>query len=273
VKKSRTVLGRLWSAFVWLPLAASAHSGSALDAVRDTIQARYPELTIKDVRPAPIAGWYEVFTGNQLVYSDASADHLFVGKLLDTQTHKDLAAEELQKRLAIDFESLPFEQAIKIVKGNGTHRLALFEDPDCPFCRQLEHQLANLHDVTLYVFLFPLVELHPQARTHAHAIWCAPDRSAAWTQWMLERRAPGPAECTGDPIEQLQGVGAALNIQGTPTLFLPSGSRLQGVVATEELQRLLEMPAAAGAEANSVADKQAPPSVNRLSSAAAIVTH
>jgi len=249
--KNCCTVARACAGFALLAVAeiSSAQSSSA-DVVRNTIHARYPELKIEDVRSSPLAGWYEVFTGTQLVYSDATGDHLFVGKLLDTQTHKDLAAEELDKRLTIDFQSLPFEHAIKIVKGSGIHRLALFEDPDCPFCQKLEHQLVNVHDVTLYVFLFPLSELHPQARTHAHAIWCAPDRADAWKHWMLERKEPGSSECAGDPIDQLQTLGAVLNVSGTPTMFLPSGRRVAGVLEAAELQKLLEMPTSSGADAN-----------------------
>src|SRR5215469_16754932 len=107
----------LCAGFAFLLVAAiSSADNSSTETVRSTIHARYPEVTIKDVQPAPIAGWYEVFTGTQLVYSDATGDHLFVGKLLDTQTRKDLAAEELDRRLTIDFSSLPFERAIKIVR-------------------------------------------------------------------------------------------------------------------------------------------------------------
>jgi thiol:disulfide interchange protein DsbC len=236
---------------------------SPVEVLKNTLRARFPEATIADVRPAPIPGWYEVFTGTQVVYSDAAGDHLFVGQLLDTLTRKDLAADELERRRTIDFQSLPFERAIRIVKGNGAHRLALFEDPDCPYCRALEKQLVNVHDVTLYVFLFPLADLHPQARAHAHAIWCAPDRADAWTHWMLERKDPGSRECSGDPIDALQSVADALYVSSTPTIFLSRGRRIEGVTEAAQLQKLLEMPAPSNAGADGV---------NKLSSHAAIVT-
>jgi thiol:disulfide interchange protein DsbC len=223
-------------------LSGSA-AGTAPSRVEDLtarLHSRFPQLKIEDVRPASFMGLYEVFTGSQLVYSDASGDHLFVGKLIDTKTQVDLAAERLETRLSIDFDQLPFDRAIKIVKGNGTHRLALFEDPDCPYCRKLEQELAGVNDATLYVFLFPLAELHPGAREHALSIWCAPDRASAWTHWMLERQEPSAATCPADPIDQLQALGTNLNVVGTPTIFLESGRRLQGVVPATKLQTLLE---------------------------------
>jgi thiol:disulfide interchange protein DsbC len=236
--------------------AANAAAPANADAVRKTLHERFPNLKIADVRAASaLPGWYEVFTGSQLVYSDVTGDHLFVGKLIDTHTKEDLAATELENRLVIDFQKLPFERAIKIVKGDGSRRLALFEDPDCPFCQQFEHELANINNVTLYVFLFPLAELHPQARVHAHAIWCARDRADAWTHWMLERKDPGPAECKDDPIDQLQTLGADLNVTGTPTFFLVNGKRVEGTLAASKLEELLSPPAGGSTAAASAAGK------------------
>jgi thiol:disulfide interchange protein DsbC len=220
-------------------VSAVSNTANTLNTVKTTIHERFPDLKIEDVRPSPLPGFYEVFTGTQVVYSNSTADYIFVGKLIDTHTKKDLAHEELQTRLTIDFQKLPLEKAIKIVKGTGARRLALFEDPDCPYCKKLEQELANVNDVTLYVFLFPFVELHPQAKVHAHAIWCAPDRASAWTQWMLEQKDPGAPECTDDPIDGLQAVGAKLNIAATPTFFLESGRRVEGTLAAAQLEQLL----------------------------------
>jgi thiol:disulfide interchange protein DsbC len=225
--------------------AAAAAAKDPIETVRSSLHTHFPKLKIQDVRASAIPGWYEVFTGSQLLYSDASGDHVFVGKLIDTHTQKDLAEEQLENRLTIDFQKLPFDRAIKIVKGDGSRRLALFEDPDCPFCRQLEQQLASVNNVTLYVFLFPIVELHPKARVHAHAIWCAADRGDAWTHWMLERREPGSSECQKDPIDQLQTLGTDLNVTGTPTYFLDSGRRYEGVLTASQLDALLNPPAKA----------------------------
>jgi thiol:disulfide interchange protein DsbC len=245
---------------------ASASTDTAVDNIRKNIHERFPDLKIQDVRPSLLPGWYEVFTGTQLAYSDATGDHLFVGKLIDTHTHADLAAEELDKRLTIDFDKLPFDRAIKIVKGDGSRKLALFEDPDCPFCQQLEHEIAGVTNVTLYVFLFPITELHPDSRNHAHAIWCAPDRGVAWTHWMLEHKYPDSSDCK-DPIDQLQALGNDLNVTGTPTYFLASGKRLQGVLTASKLQELLSpRPDAAEAASNQTDSKASTSASQRTTS-------
>ena len=247
---------------------AAAEGTNPGDTVEHGLHAQYPQLKIQDVRPAPLPGLYEVFTGTELVYSDATGDHVFVGKLIDTHTHKDLSAEALDDRLAIDFQKLPFERAIKIVKGDGSRRLALFEDPDCPYCQQFEHELANVNNVTLYVFLFPLSELHPQARAHAHSIWCAPDRAGAWSHWMLEHKDPASPECSGDPLDQLQTLGAGLNVTATPTLYLANGRRIQGVVTATKLEELLNSLAGDATAASNRANSASPASANQRAGAA-----
>ncbi len=225
-----------------LPFVAAAAGSSAQDVsdtVRETLAARFPNVHIIDVRPAVVPGLYEVFTGDAIAYADATGDHLFVGSLLDTRTRHDLSAERLDERNAIDFSTLPFDRAIKTVKGNGSRKLAIFSDPDCPFCQKLEHELTSVTDVTLYTFLYPLASVHPGAPAKAHAIWCAPDRSQAWSDWMLAKKAPPSATCDGDPIEELQALGNKLHINSTPTMFVGSGRRFGGALEAAKLEQLL----------------------------------
>ncbi|HEY6926262.1 MAG TPA: DsbC family protein [Steroidobacteraceae bacterium] len=207
--------------------------------LQETLQKRYPDVKLEGAQPTPIPGVYEVFAGGRVVYTDATGDYMILGKLVDTRTRHDLSAEHLDIHNSIDFQKLPFERAIKFVHGNGSRRLAIFEDPDCPYCQQLEKDMASLTDVTVYVFLYPLETVHPNATAHAHAIWCSPDRAAAWTGWMQERKAPAGATCAGDPVNDLQTLGTSLRISSTPTLFFESGRRVGGALDANTLQQLL----------------------------------
>lgn len=242
-----------------LTMAGIALAGASLQAAEDptktlqeTLQKRYPDVKLEGAQPTPIPGVYEVFAGGRVVYTDATGDYMILGKLVDTRTRHDLSAEHLDIHNSIDFQKLPFERAIKFVHGNGSRRLAIFEDPDCPYCQQLEKDMAALTDVTIYVFLYPLETVHPNATAHAHAIWCSPDRAAAWTGWMQERKAPAGTSCEGDPVNDLQTLGTSLRVSSTPTLFFESGRRVGGALDANTLQQLLATggkppPPAAGA--------------------------
>jgi thiol:disulfide interchange protein DsbC len=135
---------------------------------------------------------------------------------------------------------LPLNQAIKVVKGNGSRKLAVFSDPDCPFCKQLEQQaLVGLNDVTIYTFLFPLAELHPDAANKAKAIWCAQDRTRAWQDWMLNGQLPKGATTCATPVEENAELGKKLGIRGTPLLIFANGKRVSGAIPAQEIEARL----------------------------------
>ena len=127
--------------------------------------------------------------GDQIVYADATGKYVLVGSMLDTENKENLTNASMNDRGRIDFKTLPVKQAIKVVKGNGSRVFAVFSDPDCPYCQQLEKSLLSVNDYTMYVYLFPIATLHPQAPVKAHAIWCAPDRAQAWRDWMQDEEA------------------------------------------------------------------------------------
>jgi len=236
--------------------------------IKETLEQRFP-IKVEVVQPAPFSGMYEVIAGEQVAYADPSGDYLLVGRLMDTRTRHDLSADHLDAHDAIDFHALPFDQAIRIVRGTGERQLAVFADPDCPYCQQLEKDLQAMSDITVYVFLFPLEATHPNATAHARAIWCARDPSAAWSDWLISRKTPAAASgpCAADPIGALQTLGTSLRVRATPTLFLENGQRIGGYVPPDELRkRLVQAANAAGAPAATTQGAQAappPPSASR----------
>jgi thiol:disulfide interchange protein DsbC len=233
---------RLTRGFALLAVAMTAGSAAPAKAdvgatVKQNIESRFPGSHVLGVQPAAIPGLYEVFMGDQIVYSDATGDYVILGSILDTRTKENLTQASLNEHGKIDFSALPLQRAIKIVKGNGSRKFAVFSDPECPYCQQLEKTLLSVNDTTMYVFLFPIAGLHPQAPMKAHAIWCAPDRSAAWNQWMREKVMPPAKTCAGDPIDALQKLGDELHINSTPTLFFADGNRVAGALAASDLEK------------------------------------
>lgn len=224
-----------------LPAAAAPSQDEAtLAAIKQTLSQRFKDVPIVDVKPSTMPGLYEVFTGTAIAYSDRTGDHLFVGSLVDTATGRNLSAERVAERNSIDFDSLPFNQAIKVVRGTGERKLAIFADPDCPFCQKLEKDMQRLENVTVYTFLYPIPALHPEAMDKAHAIWCSSDRGSSWTKWMTQQKMPETqTACDSDPIASLQSLAKKLNITGTPTMYLANGRRLDGTIDVAKLETLL----------------------------------
>jgi len=219
-------------------LGLSAHADQVTDKLKATLQARLPEAPIKGVNKAPFPGLFEVQIGNELAYTDATGDYLIAGDLIDTKTRSNLSEARRQDLNKVDFASLPLNDAVKVVKGNGARKMAVFSDPNCPYCRMLENTLKSMNNVTVYTFLYPV--LSPDSVVKAKQIWCSTDRAKTWESWMVDRQAPTAAgTCDTSALDKNLALGHSMNVSGTPTIILADGHRLPGAVSEAELEKAL----------------------------------
>ncbi len=229
----------------WILLVTIFSSGASADeaSLRKAVAAAYPNMRIESVTKTPYAGLYEVFLGGEIIYTDDKFSFLIAeGKLIEPKTRRNITGERMDDLTRVDFSALPFDQAIKIVKGNGSKKLVVFSDPDCPFCKRLEQkELVNITDVTIYTFLYPLEQLHPDAGNKSKAIWCAPDRSKAWMDWAINGRLPeGVASCD-TPLDKVADLGRKLGVTSTPTLIFASGKRILGAYPAKEIEKAMSV--------------------------------
>ena len=231
-------LHRLIALFAAL-LASAFGSALASEAtVKAELQKKYPDLTIEKVSKTPLAGIYEIYANGQLLYSDEKTAYLFVNaNLIDTAKKTNLSEERMNQLTAIKFGELPFQLAFKKVKGKGTRKLAYFGDPNCSYCKRFEQDLAKIDDLTVYVFLFPV--LGPDSLEKAKSIWCSKDRVKAWDDQLVNGIAPtAPGSCD-TPVEKIVAFGRQRNITGTPTMFFADGLRVPGAIPAGEIERRL----------------------------------
>ena len=214
-------------------------------SIRAEFLKKYPQANIESITKMPFLGLYEMLVDGEVLYADADFNYLVVGSIIETKTKTNLTdarqreiEDKKLKSLAFPFEQLPFELAIKKVKGDGSRKVAVFSDPDCPFCRKLEKDLDKITDVNIYIFLFPIEQLHPKAPEMSRAIWCAPDRVKAWDEYMLKGVAPKSAKCD-NPVDKLVAFGQSKKINGTPTIFFADGKRVPGAIPAERFEELL----------------------------------
>ncbi len=198
--------------------------------LKKKIEAAYPKFKVESIVKTPYAGLYEVFMGGQIIYTDEKLTFLIAeGHLVDPKTRKDITGERLEELTKIDFNSLPLDKAIKVVKGNGTRKIAVFSDVDCPYCKRLErNELSNIDDVTIYTFLYPLEQLHPNAAEKSKLIWCAANREQAWKDWILNDKLPKSAGNCEVPLEEVGELARKVGVSSTPTLIFSDGKRMMG---------------------------------------------
>jgi thiol:disulfide interchange protein DsbC len=114
--------------------------------VKKLLQEKFDGVVIGNVTKSPF-GFYEVMFDDQIVYTDAKVAYVLVGNLYDTATKKNLTDAKMRELSRVSFDSLPLELAMKKVKGNGSRKLAIFSDADCPFCARLENELKSIDNV------------------------------------------------------------------------------------------------------------------------------
>lgn len=207
-------------------------------SIKQTIESRMQGAKVDSVTKTAYLGLYEVRIGDDLIYTDEKVSYIFVGSIRDGRTFENLTEARLNALNAVKFEDLPLNQAFKIVKGKGTRQLAYFSDPNCPYCKRFDKDLAQLDDVTIHVFLYPI--LSPDSNTKARAVWCSPDRAKAWTELMLKGMAPTSDGKCDTPIDKNLALGQKLRVSGTPTVFLINGQRVPGAVPLAQLTKLLD---------------------------------
>lgn len=205
-------------------------------AVQKLFSQRFDQMTVTAVRPTPY-GLYEVQLGPDLVYTDEKVTFVFDGTLIDAKTRQDYTRERLDAISRVPFDQLPFELAMKQVKGDGSRKLAIFEDPNCGYCKVLRKSLGDIDNLTVYTFPFPI--LSPDSTQKVKNVWCSKDRAATWDAWMLKGEVPPKADCDV-PIDQMLELGKKLMVRGTPALFFADGSRVGGAIPKQEIEKRLK---------------------------------
>lgn len=208
--------------------------------LKKTLADRLPSLPkIEEISKTPMPGVFEIrVQGNEIFYSDAKGDFLIQGALIDTKQKRNLTEERNDKLSAIPFDSLPLKYAFTQVKGNGKRKLVVFADPNCGYCKRFERDLAKVDNVTIYLFLYPV--LGQSSVDKSKAVWCAKDPAAAWSDMMTRDQAPAnAATCNTAAIERNTEFGRKHKITGTPTLIAQDGTRVPGAISTPQIEKLL----------------------------------
>ena len=229
--------------FIPFALAATLMLSSCAEAsesvIRKALESQFPRAQISSIVKTPYSGLFEVYLDGQLVYVDSKAQYVFTGDVIDLKTRRNLTQARLNQLQAVNWNSLPLNNALKTIKGNGARKLVVFSDVDCPYCRKFEAEMSKVDNITVYTFLYPIEGLHPKAVQASKQIWCAPDRNKAWDDYISGGSLPNNDGKCANPVEENIALGAKLKVSGTPTLIFANGQRVPGMVPAAQLERLL----------------------------------
>ena len=221
-------------------LVCSLGTAMAQEAViRKNLTERLPNLPkIDEVSKTPMNGLYELrLNDSEIFYTDAEGNFLIQGHLIDTKARRNLTEERVDKLSAIDFAALPLKDAFTVVRGTGKRKMAVFEDPNCGYCKRFEKDLQKVSDVTVYMFLYPI--LSPDSIEKSKNIWCTKDKAKAWHDMMVRDQPSPKATCDTAAIDRNIAFGKKHKITGTPTVFFVDGSRVPGAIGAPQVEKLL----------------------------------
>jgi thiol:disulfide interchange protein DsbC len=228
------------------PSGAKPLSGEAAQ-VKRLLEQKFKGATVTSVAKSPFFGLYESMFDEQFVYTDAKVTYVLVGNVYDAATRKNLTEARAREASRVVFDSLPLELAIKKVKGNGSRRVAVFSDADCPYCARLESELKGIDNVTIYTFLYPIDQLHPDAARKSRLIWCAPDSMKAWDAFFASGALPANNGDCDNPLAATGELARKMRVTATPTLIFADGSVVPGALPAQRLEAEIAQGEAAAA--------------------------
>ncbi len=236
----------LKSKLIVLALAAVTASCMAAEPaveanIKKVLEPRLGEgVKIESVKETPYGGLYEVRAGGDIIYTDKKGEYIIMGQVFHAASAKNLTKERLDEINKIKFSDLPTQHALKMVKGNGKRVIAIFEDPNCGYCKQFRKTTLNdIDNVTVYTYMLNI--LREDSAVKSRNVWCAPDRNKAWDEWMLNNKVPAATDPKCDnPNDEVLELSRKIRVNATPAIFFADGSRIAGAVDTKSMEAKLK---------------------------------
>lgn len=213
----------------------SSLSLANVDTVKSNLSKQHPKLNIENIQATDMKGIYSGSMDGQVVYLGEDAQHILVGSMYRLSDQKNLTQDLVLKQNSIDWKKLPLQDAVKSVRGNGKRQIAIFSDPNCPYCKQLEAELSKLNDVTIYTFIYPI---KTQSIAVSKQVFCEKDPALAWSNLIGKGLQPKSNKPCINPIERNLNLGKSLGLTGTPAIIFSNGFKVMGSHPAQDIEKM-----------------------------------
>ena len=208
------------------------------DKIKSDLQKQLGDgAKVQSVSPSAVSGLYEVVINNSIVYTDTQGKYLLQGEIIEVKSGTNLTQAREADLNKVSWNEFPLQNAVKVVRGNGSRKMVVFADPNCGYCKKLEKTFAEMNNVTIYTFLMPI--LSADSSTKSKQIWCSTDPSKSWVDWMVSGVSPSGKQDCSNPLDKNLALGKSLNISGTPAIFFMDGTRIPGAAGKEMIEKKL----------------------------------
>ncbi|MFC6167476.1 DsbC family protein [Acinetobacter terrestris] len=213
----------------------SSLSLANVDTVKSNLSKQHPKLNIENIQSTDMKGIYSGSMDGQVVYLGEDAQHILVGSMYRLSDQKNLTQDLVLKQNSIDWKKLPLQDAVKSVRGNGKRQIAIFSDPNCPYCKQLEAELSKLNDVTIYTFIYPI---KTQSIAVSKQVFCEKDPALAWSNLISKGLQPTSNKTCANPVERNLSLGKSLGLTGTPAIIFSNGFKVMGSHPAQDIEKM-----------------------------------
>ncbi|OTG57375.1 thiol:disulfide interchange protein [Acinetobacter sp. ANC 3903] len=206
-----------------------------VDTVKSNLSKQHPKLKIENIQTTEMKGIYSGSMDGQVVYLNEDAQHILVGSMFRLTDQKNLTKDLMLKQNSIDWKKLPLQDAVKTVRGNGKRQIAIFSDPNCPYCKKLETELSKLNDVTIYTFIYPI---KTQSVSVSKQVFCEKDPALAWSNLIAKGIQPASKQTCANPVDRNLALGKSLGLNGTPAIIFSNGFKVMGAYPAQEIEQI-----------------------------------
>ena len=213
----------------------SSLSLANVDTVKSNLSKQHPKLNIENIQATDMKGIYSGSMDGQVVYLGEDAQHILVGSMYRLSDQKNLTQDLVLKQNSIDWKKLPLQDAVKSVRGNGKRQIAIFSDPNCPYCKQLETELNKLNDVTIYTFIYPIKN---QSIAVSKQVFCEKAPALAWSNLISKGIQPSSKKACANPVDRNLSLGKSLGLNGTPAIIFSNGFKVMGSHPAQEIEKM-----------------------------------
>ena len=209
------------------------------DAVRKSLNKSLPSLKIDTIKASEAKGLFEVAAGVNILYVSEDGKYLLQGHLIDMEARKDLTEGKLADTRKLAIEKLGVDQMIIFKPEKSLHKVSVFTDIDCGYCRKLHSEMDQYmaEGITIQYLFFPRAGKGSDSYNKAVSVWCSDDRNTALT---VAKKGETPEVKTCDnPVDTHMQLGAEFEVRGTPMIVTEKGNIFPGYVPASKLAQAL----------------------------------
>ena len=197
-------------------------------------------MSVQSVKKSQIENLYIVDIGDlQPIYASKNGEFFFYGELYAVNGNmlQNTTKDEINlKRKSILDEALSEGDFITFKSDNEKHRVIIFTDVDCGYCRKFHNEINDFNDlgITVNYVAFPRSGLASDSYNKIVTAWCSTDAKDTLTK-MKQGIDVQLSMCQDHPVEKHFLLGQKIGITGTPAIIKSNGELLPGYLPPEEL--------------------------------------